>query len=293
VKWFDYAAPGTTGEALALLSAEGANARALAGGTDLLVQMRSGRVAPGLVVDVKRIPDLNELTYTPGAGLTLGAAVPCFRVYRDAAVCRRYPALAGVARLIGGVQIQGRASIGGNLCNASPSADSIPLLIALRAVCRVEGPQGTREIPVENFCTAPGRSVLEKDELLVSLRFPEPVPGSGAHYLRFTPRNEMDIAVAGAGVSVVIAGGRIQSIHMALSAVAPTPLYVAGTAGALAGRYPDEDALRTAAELARAAAMPITDMRGTADYRLHLCGVLARRAFQAALQGARENGHHA
>ena len=292
MKWFDYAAPSAMEEAIRLLSSN-ADAKVLAGGTDLLVQMRSGRSRPGLIVDIKRIGEVNELSYIPGSGLTLGAAVPCYRVYRDAAVRKHYPALAEVAALIGGVQIQGRASIGGNLCNASPSADAVPLLIALRALCRVQGPRGAREIPVENFCTAPGQTVLEKHEVLVSLCFPDPEPGSGASYLRFTPRNEMDIAVVGAGVAVVIENGLIRSVRMALAAVAPTPLFISEADGALAGRPLDEDALRIAAELARAAARPITDMRGTAEYRRHLSGVLARRALQAALAGAKENGNHA
>ena len=158
MKWFDYAAPATLGAAIDLL-ANHPGARALAGGTDLLVQMRGGRLAPPLVVDIKRVPELNELR-SDSAGLTLGAAVPCYRIYGDAAVAARYPALADVASLIGGMQIQGRASIGGNLCNASPSADSIPLLIALGATCRIEGAGGCRTLAVEDFCTAPGRNVL-------------------------------------------------------------------------------------------------------------------------------------
>jgi CO/xanthine dehydrogenase FAD-binding subunit len=286
LKWFDYAAPVSVREAVALLAAH-PSARLLAGGTDLLVQLRSGRKETDLVVDMKRIPELSAIEYDPGRGLTLGAAVPCYRIYGDGAVAQAYPALADVASLIGGTQIQGRASIGGNLCNASPSADSVPLLIAYGATCRIEGPGGARECKVEDFCTAPGRNVLQAGELLVSLHLPPPGPGSGAQYLRFIPRNEMDIAVAGAGVEVTLEDGHFRSARIALAAVAPTPLFVRAAGEALAGKPVAPDSIEAAAELARAAAVPITDMRGTAEYRRHLCGVLTRRALEAAIRRAR------
>jgi carbon-monoxide dehydrogenase medium subunit len=262
-------------------------ARLLAGGTDLLVQLRAGRKETDLVVDAKHIPELNVILHDPAKGLTLGAAVPCYRIYRDKNVTRAYPALAEVASLIGGTQIQGRASIGGNLCNAAPSADSVPLLIALRGACRIVGPRGPREIAVEDFCTAPGQTVLEHGELLVSLHLPPPPPNSGARYLRFIPRNEMDIAVAGAGVEVVLENGRFRSARVALAAVAPTPLFVREAGEALAGSPVDEGSIAAAAEIARKTARPITDMRGTADYRSHLCAVLTRRALEAAVSRAR------
>ena len=287
MKWFDYAAPETLEQAVALMAAN-PGARALAGGTDLLVQMRSGRKETSLVVDVKRVPELNEIAYDPGSGLTLGAAVPCYRIYGNGAVARAYPSLADVAGLIGGTQIQGRASIGGNLCNAAPSADSIPLLIALGARCRIAGPAGARELAVEDFCVAPGRTVLQSGELLASIHFPPPPPDSGARYLRFIPRNEMDIAVAGAGVQVVMDNGRFRSARIALAAVAPTPLFVREAGDLLAGREASAASLAEAAQLASLAARPITDMRGTADYRRHLCGVLTRRALEAAIASARE-----
>jgi carbon-monoxide dehydrogenase medium subunit len=201
---------------------------------------------------------------------------------------RAYPSLAEVASLIGGTQIQGRASIGGNLCNAAPSADSVPLLIALAATCRVSGPRGSRDVAVEDFCTAPGRTVLQPGELLVSLHLPPPARHSGARYLRFIPRNEMDIAVAGAGVEVILENGRFRSARVALAAVAPTPLYVREAGEALAGSPVDEASIAAAAEIARKSAKPITDMRGTADYRSHLCAVLTRRALEAAVVRARE-----
>jgi CO/xanthine dehydrogenase FAD-binding subunit len=287
VKWFDYATPASVGEAVGMLTAH-PGARLLAGGTDLLVQLRAGRKETDLVVDLKRIPELNAIEYDPALGLTIGAAVPCYRIYRDPTVARAYPALVELASLIGGTQIQGRASLGGNLCNAAPSADSVPLLIALRATCRISGPRGAREIAVEDFCTAPGRTVLQPEELLVSLHLPPPAPHSGARYLRFIPRNEMDIAVAGAGVEVVLDNGKFRSARIALAAVAPTPLFVREAGDALAGQPVNDTSIARAAEIARASAKPITDMRGTADYRRHLCGVLTRRALEAAVQRARE-----
>jgi carbon-monoxide dehydrogenase medium subunit len=273
-------------EAVDLLAAH-PRARMLAGGTDLLVQLRTGRKETDLVVDMKRIPELNAIQYDPASGLTLGAAVPCYRIYGDGAVAAAYPALADVASLIGGTQIQGRASIGGNLCNAAPSADSVPLLIALGATCRIQGAGGSREIPVEDFCLAPGKNTLKSGELLVSLHLPAPAPGCGAQYLRFIPRNEMDIAVAGAGVQVTLEDGHFRSARIALASVAPTPLFVRAAGDALAGQPVAAESIATAADLARAAAVPITDMRGTAEYRRHLSGVLTRRALEAAIRKAR------
>lgn len=286
MKSFDYAAPTSVREAIDLLAAN-PRAKLLAGGTDLLVQLRSGRKETDLVIDVKRIPELMAVDYEPSRGLTLGAAAPCYRIYGDGAVAAAYPALAEVASLIGGTQIQGRASIGGNLCNAAPSADSVPLLIACGAMCHVAGPGGSRDVAVEDFCTAPGRTILQAGELLVSLHLPPPRDGSGAQYLRFIPRNEMDIAVAGAGVEVTLEDGHFRSARIALAAVAPTPLFVRAAGEALAGKPVAPDTIATAADLARAAALPITDMRGTAEYRRHLCGVLTGRALEAAIRRAR------
>ena len=287
MKWFDFATPASVAEAVGLLTAH-PGARLLAGGTDLLVQLRAGRKETDLVVDLKRIPELNALEYDPARGLTIGAAVPCYRIYRDPTVARAYPALVELASLIGGTQIQGRASLGGNLCNAAPSADSIPLLIALGATCRISGPRGAREIAVEDFCTGPGRNVLQPGELLVSLHLPPPPAHSGARYLRFIPRNEMDIAVAGVGVEVVLDNGKFRSARIALAAVAPTPLFVREAGDALAGQPVNDANIARAADIARASVKPITDMRGTSDYRRHICGVLTRRALEASVQRARE-----
>lgn len=287
MKWFDYAAPSTLGEAVRLVSTH-SRALPMAGGTDLLVQLRAGVRQADLVVDVKKIPELNELAFDPASGLKLGAAVPCCRIYGDADVRRAYPALAEVAALIGGVQIQSRASIGGNLCNASPSADSIPVLIALGAMCRVAGPAGERQVPVEEFCTAPGCNVLQPGELLAGFSLPAPKPHTGARYLRFTPRNEMDIAVTGAGVWVELENGSFRSARLALAAVAPTPLFVRKLGEWLPGKPVSPETIQAAAHMAGEAAQPITDMRGTAEFRRHLCAVLTRRALEAAIDRARE-----
>ena len=284
---FEYLAPETFDEALSALG-RASEARLLAGGTDLLTQLRGRRKTADVVIDVKRIPELNVLRYDPAAGLALGAAVPCYRIYNDAAVKRHYPALAATAALIGGIQIQGRASIGGNLANAAPSADAVPILIALRATCRIAGPARVREIPVEDFCVAPGKNALLPGEILVSILVPAPATRSGAHYLRFIPRNEMDIAVAGAGAAVTLEDGVVRSAHLALAAVAPTPLYVRGAGEWLRNKPPTGENIRVAAEMAKDAARPITDMRGTAEYRKHICAVLSRRALEAAVRSARQ-----
>lgn len=284
---FDYHAPATLDEAAGLFARHGDDARALAGGTDLLVQMRAGRRLPAVLIDLKKIPDLNAIDWDPVKGLTLGAATPCYRVYADEQVRRRYPGLIDVVEMIGGTLIQGRASVGGNLCNAAPSADSTPILIAYSAVCHIVGPGGVRHLPVEEFCTAPGRNALRPGEFLASLHLPPPSPRSGARYLRFIPRNEMDIAVAGAGVNVVLEDDNFLSARVALASVAPTPLFVREAGEALAGLPVGEESIRRASEAARAAASPIDDMRGTVEYRRHLCEVLTRRALTEAVERAR------
>lgn len=290
MKWIDFVRPETLDEAVDLLAKHGDNARILAGGTDLLVQLRNAqhRLKPDVVIDGKSVDELNELSYSPDKGLTLGAAVPCYKVYQDKEIAEAYPGLVDSASLIGGTQIQGRASIGGNLCNATPSGDSIPALIAHNVTCKVVGPNGPREIAVEDFCTGPGRNTMSSNELLVSLHFPAPRPGFGARYIRFIPRNEMDIAVAGAGVSVQLDNGVVESARIALAAVAPTPLLVAAAATELVGKEATEQTVQAAAEQAREAASPIDDMRGTVEFRKHLCEVLTRRALNTAIERAKE-----
>lgn len=287
----EYAAPTSVAEAVALLQRGGETARPLAGGTDLIVMAREYRRDVTLMVDVKRIPELMELSYDPQRGLHLGAAVPCYRIYEDPQIQRLYPALVDSAALIGGIQIQNRASIGGNLCNASPAADSIPTLIVLGAICHIAGPRGERTVPVERFCTGPGRTVLEPGELLVWIEIPPPAPRSGARFLRFIPRNEMDIAVVNAAVAVTLdeTRRRIVTARVAVGAAAPTPLLVEGAGHLLAGAALEPSAWEPAVEAVRAAVRPITDMRGSAAQRRHLAGVLVRRALEGAIARARES----
>jgi carbon-monoxide dehydrogenase medium subunit len=289
VREIDYAAPKTVAEAVAFLNEKGERARVLAGGTDIIVQLREHRRDLDLLVDVKNIPEANELRYDPTQGLTLGAAVPCYRIYEHAEVARAYLGLIDAVALVGGIQIQSRASVGGNLCNASPAADTIPALIAHRAVAVIAGPKGQRELPVEGFCTAPGRTVLGRGELLLSLRLPPPPRHFGAAYLRFIPRNEMDIAVAGAGVSLTLDGNRCTAARVALAAVAPTPLLVPAAGEALADGELTDSLIDKAATLAQRAARPISDMRGDADYRRHLVKVLVKRALDSAVSRAKES----
>jgi CO/xanthine dehydrogenase FAD-binding subunit len=289
LKDIDYAAPKTVAEACALLKQRGDKARCLAGGTDIIVQLREHRRDVDVLVDIKHIPEVAALSYDARQGLRIGAAVPCCQIYENKEIARAYPGLIDAAALVGGIQIQSRASLGGNLCNSSPAGDTIPALIALEAVCIIAGPKGNREVPVEKFCTGPGKNVLDSGEFLLSLRLPPPKPRSGAAYLRFIPRNEMDIAVAGAGVAVTLDDKKSEctAARIALAAVAPTPLLVAEASAALVGTELGEAAVAKAASLAQAAAKPITDMRGEADYRRHLVGVLVKRALQIAVERAK------
>jgi len=278
-----YEAPRSVAEAVHLIAADPA-ARVLAGGTDLLVQFKAGGRLPSAFVDVKRIPELIGVAIDAG-GLHLGAATPAAVLTEHVELRRLWPGLAEAVHLIGSVQIQGRGSVGGNLCNASPAADTTCALIVNRAECVIAGPGGERTIAVERFCIAPGRTVLERGELLVAIRVPRPAPGTSDAYLRLIPRSEMDIAVAGAAVSVTVdADGVCTAARVAIGAVAPTALLVPEAAKALVGSRLDDAALKRAAEASSAAARPIDDKRGTTAYRRTIAGVLTRRAAAIAKQ---------
>jgi len=286
---FDYLPAVSVDEAVAALAAGGANARALGGGTDLIAQIKEGRRSVARIVDLKRIPALTEIRLPREGGAWIGAAVTCRTLNQHAEFKQRFPGMYDSTHLIGGVQIQGRATLGGNLCNASPAADAIPNLIAHRVRIHVAGPGGARVVPVEAFCVGPGRTVLAAGELVVAFEFPASPARFGAAYLRFTPRNEMDIAVAGAAAAVELdaAGQNFKSVRLALGAVGPTPLLVESAGARLAGQPVNDASLELAGSLARAVAKPITDMRGTIEQRQHLAGVLTVRALRLALDRAR------
>lgn len=285
---FEYEAPKTLADAVSLLSRHNGQARPLAGGTDLIDQIRIGRHAPVVVVDIKKLPELNVLEASAN-GLRLGAAVPCYRIYGCCDINKNFAALADSARIIGGIQIQSRASVGGNLCNSGPAADATPSLIALGAVAVIAGPNGTRDVAVEDFCTGPGKNVLGPGELLVEFKFPARPAKSGSHYRRFIPRNEMDIAVVGVGASVVLddAGEKIVAARIALGAVGPTPLFAKVAGDGLAGKPVSEKSIAAAATAAQAIISPIDDMRGTKEFRQHVTGVLVRRVLEEAVKRAR------
>lgn len=270
----EYMAPTSPEEAAALLADKGA--MPLSGGTDLLVQMRSGRKV-GRLVDMKRIPGAIGIRREGGA-FVIGAATPCAALGEDAALVAAWPGVVEGANLIGSTQIQGRATIAGNLCNASPAADSVPALIAADAVCVVVGPNGRREVAAADMNVGPGRNSLGSGEFVLEIRLPERPARASDAYLRAIPRTEMDIAVVGAGVSLALnADGTVASARVSLGAVAPTALLVADAGAALIGSKLDDAALAKLEEAARAAAKPIADKRGTIEYRKAMAGVLARR----------------
>lgn len=280
-----YARAQSVDDAIRLLR-EGGDAFVLAGGTDVIVQARERTRNVDLFVDIKHIDETMAISWSDAGGLTIGAATPCYRIYGDETVQSRYPALVDSCTLIGGTAIQGRASLGGNLCNSSPAADGVPTLIVLGAEVEIAGPNGRRRVAVEDFCTGPGQNVLGEGEFAVSLHFPPPSDGSGARFLRFIPRNEMDIAVTNAATSLTLADGVVTSARVAVGAVAPTPLLVQAAAEALVGQALSDDTIAAAAAASRAAANPIDDMRGSIRQRRHLAGVLTERTIRGAAERA-------
>ena len=283
-----YEAPETVEQATALLAGT-SEARVLAGGTDLLVQMRADVVDPSLIVDIKRIAETRAVTEDNG-GWRIGAAVTGAELKEHAALKKAWPGVVEAANLIGSTQVQGRATLGGNLCNGSPAADSVPALIAAGGVAVLVGPQGRRELPVEDVMLGPRKLALGKGEFVVSFRLPPRPPRSSDAYLRFIPRTEMDIAVVGAGVSLTVdAGGTITAARVSLGAVAPRVLLVREAAQAIVGSRLDRDAQDRLEAAARAACAPIDDKRGTIEFRIQVAGVLTRRAALIALDRARTN----
>ena len=286
----NYKSPNSIEEATALLAAANGNARILAGGTDLLVQIRGGFADPELIIDVKNIPELRAIT-SGSDGIQIGAAVSGAELGAPPIVSKVWPGVVEATELIGSTQIQGRASLGGNLCNASPAADTVPALVAAGATCRVAGAKGERTVPVEEITTGPGSTSLGNDEFVVDFSFPARPEHSGDAYLRFIPRTEMDIAVVGAGASGVLddANTSVVSARIALAAVAPTPLFAEEASALLAGKPVSQSSIAEAAEAAKAIVRPISDMRGSAEQRVHLVGVLTERALNGAIQRVKES----
>ena len=284
-----YEAPNSLDQAVALLAAEPGEARVLAGGTDLLVQMRTDLIEPVLLVDIKGIHETRQIV-EEGGGFRIGAAVTGAELKEHAKLKATWPGVVEAANLIGSTQIQGRATMGGNLCNGSPAADSVPALIAAGAKAIIVGSRGQREMPVEEIMIGPRRLALQKGEIIASFLLPPRPARTGDAYLRFIPRTEMDIAVVGCGVCMTLDGsGTCTAARVSLGAVAPRPLLVAEAAKALIGTKVDDAALQKLDAAAQAACQPIDDKRGTREYRIKVAGVLARRTAQIALDRARKN----
>lgn len=282
-----YEAPETLDAAVAMLADADGEARVLAGGTDLLVQLRSDMIEPDLVVDIKNIPEMRSIAAEDG-GWRVGAAVTGMELMEHDDFGRAWPGVIDGVKLIGSIQVKGRATVGGNLCNASPAADSVPALIAAGAVATIIGPGGRREAPVEEVAVGPGKTTLAKGEIVVSFFFPQRPPHSGDAYLRFTPRTEMDIAVVGVGIDLTLDdGGTCTAARVVLGAVAERALLVQEAAATLIGTKVDDAAMENLAAAASSACRPIDDKRGTKEYRIKVAGVLARRAAQIALGRAR------
>jgi CO/xanthine dehydrogenase FAD-binding subunit len=286
VRDFEFVTARTLDEAISALGRANGGGRVLAGGTDLITQVKEGRRSPAVVIDIKGIPELNVLECSAEKGLRLGAAVACATVAQHPLVQQLYPMLVYACGLVGSIQIQNRAGIGGNFGNAAPSADTAPPMMCLGARCVIAGPQGRREVAAADFFTGPGQTVLAPDELLVEFLVPPPPPHSAGAYLRFIPREEMDIAVAGVGSFVVLDAAHhiIEEACLALCAVAPTPVHAKAAEDFLRGKPVSADVVQEASQLAVQAARPIDDVRGSIAYRQHLVNVLSQRTLSGALR---------
>ena len=282
---FELVLPRSVDEALRVLSERGPEAKLLAGGTDLLPQMKNGLLKPACVVDLSGVERVRALQ-ADARGLRVGAAVSARVLERDATTQATCTSLAESGALVGSVQVRNLATLGGNLCNAAPSADMAPPLLALEAEAVIAGPKGERRVPIADFFTGVRRTVLAADEILIELVVPAPGPRSGGQYLRHTPRRELDIAVVGVASQLTLSNGVCSKARIALAAVAPVPLRARAAEQALEGKPVTAEAIERAAELAVGAAEPISDQRGSADYRRHLVHVLTRRTLRAALERA-------
>ncbi|RLT26082.1 MAG: xanthine dehydrogenase family protein subunit M [Chloroflexi bacterium] len=286
-----YVKPKTLQEAVSILKDNGPTARVLAGGTDIIVMARERRRDTSLFVDIKAIPEMNGIHLDESTGLTIGAATPLYLCYRDPMMNQRFPSIVDSSSLIGGTAVQGRATLVGNLCNSGPAGDSIPTLMAMEGVAHILGPNGERDVPVVDFCTGPGRNVLELGEIVVNLHFPTPRPNSSGRFLRFIPRNEMDIAVVNCSTNITLdANNVVTHARLAIGAVAATPLFVPAAGEALVGKALTDETIAATANACRDAATPIDDMRGSIRQRKHLAYVLAERTIRDAVHRIR--GEH-
>lgn len=283
-----YQSPKSVEEAVKLLAASSGSVNLLAGGTDLIIQMQAPVDEPRMIIDVKNIAEMTQAELT-GDALLLGPSMCCAELTSREDIQQLFPGLVEAAYLIGSSQVQGRASVGGNLCNSSPAADTVPALIVLNANCHIMGSAGERTVKVEEFVIGVGKNCLAEGEFLRCIEIPRPEPNTADAYLRFIPRTEMDIAVAGAAVSVTVKEGICSAARVAIGAVAPTALLVPEAAACLIGTALDSAALNAAATAATAAATPISDRRGTVEFRKHIVGVLTKRAASIAFQRAKGN----
>jgi CO/xanthine dehydrogenase FAD-binding subunit len=286
VRRFDLVLPGSVDECVRALAERGPDAKVVAGGTDLLPQLKNGMLRTGCVVDLSGVSQLRQLARGNGSGLRIGAAVTARTLERDREVNATYPAIAESGALVGSVQIRNLATLGGNLCNAAPSADMAPPLLALDAEAVIAGPKDTRRVPFASFFLGVRRTVLAPGELLVEIAVPHPGPHSGGNYRRHTPRRELDIAVVGVASQLTLAKGVCTKARIALAAVAPTPVRATGAERLLEGHPVTPDLIERAARAAVEAARPISDQRGSADFRRHLVQVLTRRTLTTALARA-------
>jgi CO/xanthine dehydrogenase FAD-binding subunit len=284
-----YLAAKTIDEAVDAHAKANGSARFLAGGTDLLVQIKSGIRKPNLVIDIKKIVELNSIKEISENEFVVGASVSGANLNRNPKFAKLWPGVLEAFRLIGSEQIQGRASLGGNLCNGSPAGDSVPALIAAGCKAVIAGPGERKEIPIENFHLGPGKTILENGQMLVALKFPKRNNNSADAYLRMTPRTEMDIAVVGCGVNISIENGVCTNARVSLGAVAPKPLLINEATDIMVGSSLDEETLEKVSKICRDSCNPIDDKRGTIDYRTKVAGVLFKRATLLAADRIRGN----
>ena len=285
---FEYLEARTLRQAIGMLQRHGEQARIVAGSTDFLVRWRAGFWHPDYVVNIQRVPGLSRVTYNRRSGLRLGALVTIQTLEQHPAIRRHYPALAAAAASFAGVQVRNLATVGGNICNASPSGDTLPALLAYGAECRLSGPDGHRQASLEQLFTGPGQTVLSHDEVLTEITLPPPAPGTGSLYIKHSPRGAMDIATVGVASALTVdrRSGVCAEARIALGAVAPTPLRAHAAEELLRGKQPDAELLQAAAELAMSSATPIDDVRGTAGYRRQMVGVLTRRTLEQSAAAA-------